>query len=42
MEEITKTIDIEKVISWQTFTTEKSQTEWAQFVKNLVYRLIDQ
>ncbi|HUX56907.1 MAG TPA: 1-acyl-sn-glycerol-3-phosphate acyltransferase [Bacteroidales bacterium] len=35
------TMSIGKVIPWQTFTTEKSQIEWAQFVKNLVYRLID-
>ncbi len=33
------TLTVGDVIRWQTFTSEKSPLEWAQSVKNIVYRL---
>lgn len=35
----TVVMSIGKVIPWQTFTTEKSQNDWAQYVKETVYKL---
>ena len=33
------TLSIGKVIPWQTFTDEKSQKEWAQYVREFVYNI---
>jgi len=33
------TLTIDKRISWETFTQEKSQAEWAQYVKEIVYKI---
>ena len=35
----TFTVTIGKPISWQTFDKSKTPTEWAQYVKEIVYKL---
>lgn len=35
-DEMNATISIGKGIPWQTFSTEKSQNDWAQYVKEVV------
>jgi putative hemolysin len=35
----TVTMSIGKIIPWHTFTTEKSQNDWAQYVKEVVYNI---